>query len=536
MLDERLRDARDGVKTALIGAAPPPIDDLVWAAGRRTPPIVAQRGLLVAAASAAAVLLLIGAPILLVWLSNRGIEVSETTVPDTVTTVPETVTTIPETAPTTIAPLPGESPIAWIEPDWAQVESPDVFGGEGTQYIEAITVGGPGFVAVGGGCFGLCPQAEDDGWDAAVWVSEDAVDWTRIPHDEAVFGGPGDQDMIDVVSAGPGLVAVGIIDHAYFGGRRSPGEFRPAEYAAFYGEDFPFERDDLDAAVWTSVDGMSWSRVADPDGVFSGPGDGPAGDEAMEAVAVGDGLIVAVGSAHEDAAVWVSTDGLSWQRIPHDDLVFGGPSGQWMHDVTFTGERFVAVGTDLNRAEAEDGGRWRGAIWLSDDGYTWSRVPNDPAVFGGEIESDDIPSMNPFVIWSVTATDTGLIAAGTSPTHMALWTSADGTEWTRVFDEAAPFANPPTDIKVFPNTVQLRHAPVKALVGFENGVLAVGWDRDAAAMLTLSTDDYHFEHDLVIGQIYATEAKTDAVVADGRAIAVGYANGDAAIWIANIND
>jgi hypothetical protein len=41
---------------------------------------------------------------------------------------------------------------------------------------------------------------------------------------------------------------------------------------------------------------------------------------------------------------------------------------------------------------------------------------------------------------------------------------------------------------------------------------------------------------LVIGQIYATEAKTDAVVADGRAIAVGYANGDAAIWIANIND
>jgi hypothetical protein len=206
-----------------------------------------------------------------------------------------------------------------------------------------------------------------------------------------------------------------------------------------------------------------------------------------------------------------------------------------MHDVTYTGERFVAVGTDLNRAEAEGGGRWRGAIWLSDDGYTWSRVANDPAVFGGEIESDDLPSMNPFVIWSVTATDTGLIAAGTSPTHMALWTSTDGTEWARVRDETAPFAL--AEQRRFPNpNVRLKHAPVKDLVGIGAGVVAVAWDRDATYGHNLTTD-WRFEHDLVIGQLATDIAKTSAVVTlDGTAIAGGYANGDAAIWIANIND
>jgi hypothetical protein len=357
-----------------------------------------------------------------------------------------------------------------------------------------------------------------------------------VPHDEDVFGGPGGQDMLDVAPGGPGLVAVGVIDHAYFGGRRSSYEFRPVEYARTYGYEYSFERDDIDAAVWTSVDGVVWKRVPDPDEVFSGPSDGSspeAGDEGMEAVAVGDGLIVAVGSAHGDAAVWVSTDGSSWERIPHDEAVFGGQSSQLMHDVTFTGERFVAVGTDMNGAEVGPG-LWRGAVWLSDDGYAWSRVPNDPTVFGGENEAEDIPSMQPFYIWAVTSTDTGLVAAGTSPTHMALWTSPDGNEWTRVFDETAPFAYP--DVKRFPNTSQLKHAPVKALAGFEGGVLAVGWDRDAATMMTLNAQGYAFEPVIVHGQLYTTEAKTDVLVFDGRAVAVGHADGDAAIWIANIND
>ena len=33
--------------------------------------------------------------------------------------------------------------------------------------------------------------------------------WSRVPHDEAVFGGTGDQKMRSVTVGGPGLVAVG---------------------------------------------------------------------------------------------------------------------------------------------------------------------------------------------------------------------------------------------------------------------------------------------------------------------------------------
>ena len=33
--------------------------------------------------------------------------------------------------------------------------------------------------------------------------------WSRVPHDEKVFGGEGSQTMASVTAGGPGLVAVG---------------------------------------------------------------------------------------------------------------------------------------------------------------------------------------------------------------------------------------------------------------------------------------------------------------------------------------
>jgi hypothetical protein len=51
--------------------------------------------------------------------------------------------------------------------------------------------------------------------DAAVWTSVDGIIWTRVPHDEAVFGegvgfgSEGFQGMNSVTAGGPGLVAVG---------------------------------------------------------------------------------------------------------------------------------------------------------------------------------------------------------------------------------------------------------------------------------------------------------------------------------------
>ena len=164
------------------------------------------------------------------------------------------------------------------------------------QLINSVTEGGPGLVAVG----------QDDpagsaatGWvdsDAAVWVSADGYTWTRVPHDEAVFGGPDGQRMMSVTAGGPGLVAVG-------------SDYRD-------GSGWP------DVAVWVSADGYTWTRVPHDQAIFGGQG----GQEVLSVTEGGPGL-VAVGSvdSYASAAVWVSADGYTWTRVPHDEAVFGGP-------------------------------------------------------------------------------------------------------------------------------------------------------------------------------------------------------------------
>jgi hypothetical protein len=104
--------------------------------------------------------------------------------------------------------------------------------------------------------------------------------WLRVPNDEAAFEGSGDQMMSAVVAGGPGLVAVG--------------------------DDVPGE--ERDAAVWTSADGLVWSRVPHDEAVFGG-----VETQMMSSVAVGGPGLVAVGysylGADGDAAVWTSADG-----------------------------------------------------------------------------------------------------------------------------------------------------------------------------------------------------------------------------------
>ncbi len=64
-----------------------------------------------------------------------------------------------------------------------------------------MTVGGPGLVAVGG------DESGDE--NAAVWTSPDGVAWTRVSHDDVVFGGAGNQMMLGVTVNKSGLVVVG---------------------------------------------------------------------------------------------------------------------------------------------------------------------------------------------------------------------------------------------------------------------------------------------------------------------------------------
>ena len=79
---------------------------------------------------------------------------------------------------------------------------------------------------------------------------------------------------------------------------------------------------------------------------------------------------------NHDAAVWTSPDGLTWSRVPHDDDVFA-VSNDWgdltevMLSVTVGGPGLVAVGFD-----SADQCEWGAAVWTSPDGLTWSQVPN----------------------------------------------------------------------------------------------------------------------------------------------------------------
>ncbi len=276
------------------------------------------------------------------------------------------------TTPQTTTPTPTTTPLL-SSLSWSRVPHDEaVFGGAGEQSMSSVTVGGPGLVAVG-----------TDG-DAAVWTSPDGITWSRVAHDEMVFGGAG---MSSVTVGGPGLVAVGT-DGALF----------DQGHLLEYG----------DAAVWTSPGGITWSRVPPDEAVF-----GRAG---MSSVTVGGPGLVAVGGPDSGAAVWASVDGITWSRVPQDEAVFGAVGDHEMLSVTVGGLGLVAVGNFSSNGVSRDGGHEDNGYWLAPvsgvevwtcvDGISWSRV------FARAGEQS---------MFSVTVGGPGLVAVGIGRDDAAVW-------------------------------------------------------------------------------------------------------------------
>ena len=366
------------------------------------------------------------------------------------------------------------SPPGLVDPadlEWSRVPHDEVgLSSPGGLFMESVTAGGPGLVAVGS-ANGL---GEDDPSTAAVWTSVEGDTWARVPHDETAFGGSRSVGMHGVTAGGPGLVAVGSADpHS--------------------GED---------GMVWTSVDGVTWSRVSDNEEVFGGSGeqwigdvtaggpglvavgwdlagmadsavwtsvDGGAWSRVLEdeigsyfhdgfaAVTAGGPGLVAVGAATDDgqsASVWTSVDGLTWSKVPYDEAVFGAGAG-WIYGVTVGGPGLVAVGMADGPDEGGDA-----AVWTSADGLTWSRVPHDEALLGGPGHQE---------MRDVVAVGSGLVAVGVDESQdgevAAVWTSVDGLTWSRVPDDEAIFAG-----------------DMSSVTSTESGVVAVGGDGPNAAV------------------------------------------------------
>lgn len=272
---------------------------------------------------------------------------------------------------------------------WSPVyDDPGVFGGSGDQRMSALADFGGDLLAVG-------YDTADGDADAIVWRSRDGMVWDRIPHDEVVFGGDGDQMMGGVAVIDGGVIVVG--------SDTSGG--------------------DQDAAVWTSPDGLSWSRVQPDESVFGGDG-----DQAMWAVTAGGPGVIAVGldgsGGDSDAAAWTSPDGVEWSRVAHDEVVFGGTGDQWAVDVVAGVLGVIAVGSDRTAGYGD------AAVWRSDDGSSWVRVPNQDEVFG---------AFGDEAMWGVALGGPGVVAVGWAWYSMeqyraAVWTSPDGVTWTQVPD------------------------------------------------------------------------------------------------------
>jgi photosystem II stability/assembly factor-like uncharacterized protein len=144
----------------------------------------------------------------------------------------------------------------------------------------------------------------------------------------------------------------------------------------------------------------------------------------MVSVAAGGPGLVAVGSVtgeHQtgpyektDAAVWISPDGFTWSRVPHDEDVFAtsgdlGDMHEQMLGVIAGGPGLVAVGTDAGDQCGSDS-----AVWTSPDGFTWSRVP--------DLRNSDCDGPYDRML-SVTVGTSGLVAVGEehSPGAAAVW-------------------------------------------------------------------------------------------------------------------
>jgi hypothetical protein len=121
-----------------------------------------------------------------------------------------------------------------------------------------------------------------------------------------------------------------------------------------------FDREKRSAAIWVSPDGAAWTPV---------PFTETLRDARMDLVVTDGERLFAFGRSLDDDAVivWLSSDGDEWERlgVSLGDVV--------IRDAILTEAGMVVVGVDLELDAA--------ALWTSTDGIAYRRVPHDEALF-----------------------------------------------------------------------------------------------------------------------------------------------------------
>ena len=169
----------------------------------------------------------------------------------------------------------------------------------------------------------------------------------------------------------------------------------------------------LDGAIWRSADGRSWTRVTGRSGFDNSAVTQIAQRPGGPLLALGSNC--AFESECAGVITWTSQDGIRWSRV---DSNF--PDGASVR-VVGGGPGWIAVGT-----ESEPDGF--AAAWTATNTRDWKRASGMQRIQVTMRGLVAAPSA--FVAY-------GTAAAGTA-TEPAVWTSRDGTAWTRVPRAAAP--------------------------------------------------------------------------------------------------
>jgi hypothetical protein len=292
-------------------------------------------------------------------------------------------------AGTRLAAGGGSTATAWISPDGASWHADPLTGPRVDSQAQAATAWHQGTVIVGS----VGPPTDRH---AAVWIAAAAgAPFARASSPSLVTA---DSTMTLVTSGPLGLIGAGT--------------------AAGH------------IAMWYSADGRHWTRLTKAEQLI-GAADDPHVDTLLATTNEG---VFAAGWDHSgssiEAALWSSGDGIHWRRVDSAQPEFGGRGdhiitglAQLQSEPSVTGTALVAVGA------AWTGSRWAPASWISPNGVSWSR-PSTAFALGARIQPDATDAMVRAIsaIPSAGLSST-LVAVGGGPTAQRIWKSTDGLRW-----------------------------------------------------------------------------------------------------------
>ncbi|MEY9857856.1 molecular chaperone DnaK [Catenulispora sp. GAS73] len=309
-----------------------------------------------------------------VHLAGGPVGTAATQSPDTM----RAATALPSGALVAVGVALDQAPRAWLKQGggtWSAVAAPPA-----DQFATLADVAATPSGAVAVGWTGSGAQRR-----AAVWTTRDGTSWKLLGPAGDFTPGSGVTELTAVTATA---------DH----------------HLLAVGQDRKSDPTDGDAAVFTSPDGATWTRV--PATGLSGPGP----QDIRRLTRTADGHLLAIGSAlsgaHQAPAVWTSPDGVAWQptAIAPDD------SSASLQAVTQQPD-----GTLLACGTTGAAGSETVACWTQHDArQTWQQIPLTAP-----------PNAPPVYLYDLLRTPAGLLAVGAARSGTAIgaagWTVTQGS-------------------------------------------------------------------------------------------------------------